>query len=243
MDINRLMRKIIRHLGLASLSLEKYYPMIKETLDEDTLPVLSQFFPYDYTIKKDLSKCKYEQAADYGYIYYIKDDWMEKNNLDVISVMAVQGASMFQEWNAPLQTFNIDAMILEGVASSIRSQLNISTRSFRFMPPNRLKLRGFAGTEDVRITCKITYPNWGYVPEGISIAAEQLAKLDVKAVLYPELKMYDKLESADGAIDLKIDDWANAEEQRQELLDSWRNKAYPNSVINGTLMGRPYVYE
>ena len=55
--------------------------------------------------------------------------------------------------------------------------------------------------------------------------------------------MYDKLSTADGEIDLKIDDWANAEEQRQELLDSWRNKAFPNSVINNTIMGRPYIYE
>lgn len=243
MDINILMNRIVRHLGLAALSLEKYYPLIQETLNNDTLPVLSQFFPYDYTLTKDLSKEKAEMSADYGYIYYIKDNWMEQNNVSIISVMAVQGASMFQNWNAPLQTFNIDAMILEGVASSLRSQLNISTKSFKFLPPNRVKLRGYGGTETVKITCKVSYPNWGYVPDGISIAAEQLAKLDVKATLYPELKLYDKIDTAQGTIDLKIDDWANAEEQRQALLDEWRNKAFPNTVINGTIMGRPYIYE
>ena len=36
MDINKFMKKCIRHLGLAALSLEDYYPAILETLQEDT---------------------------------------------------------------------------------------------------------------------------------------------------------------------------------------------------------------
>ena len=243
MDINKFMKKMVRHLGLASLGLEEYYPLIKETLIEDTLSTFSQFFPYEYTLSKNLSTLDKEEGEDLSYIYYIKDEFLENNNLEIISVMAVQGMSSFQQWNAPLQTFNVDAMILEGAASGIRSQLNISTKSFKFLPPNRLKLRGYSGTEEIKIVVKIPYPNFGYVPESLSIALEQLAKLDIKCVLYPELKMYDKLDTADGSIDLKIDDWANAEEQRQELLDSWRNKAFPNSVINNTIMGRPYIYE
>ncbi len=243
MNINKLMKKMVRHLGLASLALEKYYPLIKETLMEDTLSTFSQFFPYEYTYSKDLSKSKYDDAEDGSRIYYINNEWLEKNDLEIISVMAVEGASTFQQWNAPLQTFNIDAMILEGAASSLRSQLNISTKSFKFLPPNRLKLRGYGGYEDVKIVVKIPYPNIGYVPQSLSIAFEELAKLDIKCTLYPELKLYDKLQSADGEIDLKIDDWADAENQRQDLLDSWRNKAFPNTVINNTVMGRPYIYE
>jgi hypothetical protein len=121
-------------------------------------------------------------------------------------------------------------MILEGAASSIRSQLNISTRNYKFLPPNRLKLKGYSGFEDLRIMVKIPYPNFGSVPESLSLAMERLGKLDVKTVLYPELKMYDKLETADGTIDLKIDGWENAETEREQLLDEWRNKAFPNSA-------------
>lgn len=243
MDINKLIRKIVRHLGLASLSLEKYYPTIQEILMEDTLATFSQFFPYEYTFSMNLGDQQYECGEDGSRIYYLKDPWLQKNNLEIISIMAIEGASMFQQWNAPLQTFNIDAMILEGAASSLRSQLNISTKSYKFLPPNRVKLRGYGGYDDVKVVVKVPYPNIGYVPYGLSVAFEQLAKLDVKCGLYPELKLYDKLQSADGEIDLKIDDWANAEQERQELLDSWRNKAFPNTVVNGTVMGRPYIYE
>lgn len=135
------------------------------------------------------------------------------------------------------QTFNTDAMILEGAASNLRSLMNISTKSFEFLPPNRLKLKGFGSHDIVYLDCKVTYPSWGHVPESISIVSEQLAKLDVKIYLWGELKLYDKLESADGAIDLKIDDWANAESERQELLDNWRNKAFSNYTKY------PYTYE
>lgn len=243
MDINKLIRKMVRQLGLASLSLEKYYPTIQEILMEDTLSTFSQFFPYEYTFSMDLTEQDYICGEDGSRIYYLKDPWLEKNNLDIIGIMAVEGASMFQQWNAPLQTFNIDAMILEGAASSLRSQLNISTKGFKFLPPNRVKLWGYGGYSDVKFVVKVPYPNIGYVPYGVSIAFEQLAKLDIKAGLYPELKMYDKLQSADGEIDLKIDDWADAEKERQELLDEWRNKAFPNTVVNGTVMGKPYIYE
>lgn len=229
MDINRLMRKINRHLGLSTLQLEKYYPAIQEVLVDDTLRTLSQFFPYDYNIKLDLSTANGVNLGSGEYIYYISDKYLDANpDVDIISVRQVVGAGTFEQWNAPLQTFNVDAMILEAQASNIRSLANISTKSFKFLPPNRIQLKGFGSHDTVYMILKLTYPSWGAVPESISIAAEQLAKLDVKIFLWNELKLYDKLESADGAIDLKIDDWANAENERQELLDNWRNKAFPN---------------
>ena len=59
----------------------------------------------------------------------------------------------------------------------------------------------------------------------------------IKILLWNELKLYNKLESADGSIDLQIDDWANAESERSDLLNDWRNKAFPNFA------GKPYNYE
>jgi len=239
MDINRLMRKIDRHLGLSILQLEKWYPGIQEVLTDDTLRTLSQFFPYEYRVKLNLSEAKDSINMSGGeYIYYITDPYLETNqNVNIISVRRVIGAGTFEQWNAPLQTFNIDAMILEAMASNIRSLTNISTKSFEFLPPNRIKLKGFGSHDIVYLDCKVTYPSWGHVPESVSIAAEQLAKLDVKTYLWGELKLYDKLESADGSIDMKIDDWANAESERQELLDNWRNKAFSNYTKY------PYTYE
>ena len=239
MDINRLVRKIDRHLGLSALQLDKFFPTITEVLNDDTLRTISQFFPYEYRIKLDLSTA--ESSINMGggeYVYYLTDKYLDAEpNMNIISVRDVTGAGTFQQWNAPLQTFNVDAMILEAQASNIRSLMNISTKSFKFLPPNRIKLKGFGSHDIVYVTCKVTYPSWAAVPESVSLAAEQLAKLDVKILLWNELKLYNKLESADGTIDLQIDDWANAENERTELLNSWRNQAFPNFTM------RPYNYE
>lgn len=237
MDINKFMKKIIRRLGLSSLNLEKYYPLIKETLMEDTLSVFSEFFPYPYMMKVDLSEMESELAHDGSRIYYLRDEFLEKNNLEIISVMAVDGASSMMDYNAPLQRFNVDEMILEAAASNIRSGLNISLRSFEFMPPNRLKLRGYNGTENLRISVKIPYPNFGAVPQSVGLNMEKLAIYDIQIVLYNELKHYENLETADGNIDLKISDWSDAESRRDDLIELFRNKAFPNSVT------KPMTYE
>ena len=93
MDINRLMRKINRHLGLSTLQLEKYYPAIQEVLIDDTLRTLSQFFPYDYNIKLDLSTADGINLGSGEYIYYIKDKYLESEpDIDIISVRQVVGA-------------------------------------------------------------------------------------------------------------------------------------------------------
>ena len=150
MDINRLMRKIDRHLGLSSMQLEKFYPKIQEVLMDDTLRTLAQFFPYEYRIKLDLGNSVGSENLSGGeYVYYLTDKYIESNpNMDILAVQRVTGAGTFEQWNAPLQTYNIDAMILEGMASNIRSLANISTKSFQFLPPNRIKLKGY-GTGEI----------------------------------------------------------------------------------------------
>ncbi len=229
MDKSFFIKKIITQLGLPSMGMEKYYPLIDEILTKDTLPTFSQFFPYTYTFRMDLSKIpKEKETIEKGYeIYYIRDKYLEDNNLEILSVISVTGAGNWDEWNAPLQTFNVEAMILEAAASGLRSQLNLSTKSFQFMSPNRLKLRGYGGAEQIYVTVKIPYPNFGAVSPSVNVEFEKLAKLDIKMWLYPDLTHYTHIDTAEGSVDLKIDDWENAERERTDLIDTWRNKNFP----------------
>ncbi len=48
-----------------------------------------------------------------------------------------------------------------------------------------------------------------------------LALLDVKRLLYNILKHHNEIQTAYGNINLRIDDWANAESERKELLEKW----------------------
>ena len=49
----------------------------------------------------------------------------------------------------------------------------------------------------------------------------KLALLDVKKSLYSIVKHYNNIETVYGNIDLKIDDWADADNQRNDVLNQW----------------------
>ena len=51
----------------------------------------------------------------------------------------------------------------------------------------------------------------------------ELTCLDLKMYLYNKLKRKDGLDVGVGSIQLKIDDWANAESERRDLLKMWRD--------------------
>ena len=51
----------------------------------------------------------------------------------------------------------------------------------------------------------------------------RLATLDVKKFMYDNLKLYGNLQTAYGNIDIKIDDWSNAEQEREQLIQEWEN--------------------
>ena len=50
-----------------------------------------------------------------------------------------------------------------------------------------------------------------------------LAVLDVKDALYQMMKHYNEIQTAYGNINMKIDDWQSAADQRKQLLDDWDN--------------------
>ena len=231
MNINKFMARVDRVLGLSAMRLQKYFPTIHTILVDDTLPIFSQFIPMTYQFSLDLNAQAAEQVYGMEQIYYLKDPYLMANKIEVISVEDVTGTNSFSDWNSQPATFSTEDMVIFGEMSSIRSQLGMSFKAFDFIGGNRIKLKGFNGYEQVEIIVKIPYQNMGAVPQSAAIAFEKLALLDIKMALYAELKHYDKLETADGNIDLKIDSWEDAGTQRDELLDNWANKAILDQAL------------
>ena len=61
----------------------------------------------------------------------------------------------------------------------------------------------------------------GSIPDSESESFYKLAVLDCKMGCYDYMKHYNELSTAHGSINLKIDDWANASQDRDALLDKW----------------------
>lgn len=62
------------------------------------------------------------------------------------------------------------------------------------------------------------------IPDGALMDLRDLATLDMKSYLYNKLKRKDQLDVGVGNIQLHIDDWSNAENDRRELLKQWREE-------------------
>ena len=62
----------------------------------------------------------------------------------------------------------------------------------------------------------------------------ELALLDVKSALYEIMKHCSDINTAYGNINLKLDDWASADDKREQLLNEWKDSYHIDTI--------PFIY-
>jgi hypothetical protein len=122
-------------------------------------------------------------------------------------------------WSTPdaIIAASADLRMAAGVASSMAK-----APTHIFAAPDRIKVYNgwYGGAYEVEVLLKHDL-NLATIQPGTFSALRRLTKLDMKAYLYSELKRKDTLDVGVGTIQLKIDEWSNAEADMQALLDSW----------------------
>lgn len=95
--------------------------------------------------------------------------------------------------------------------------------TIEFKKPNMLKIYNMTSlTPQIMIELAVTHAsNLSTISPTSQENFYKLALLDVKRFLYNAMKHYTELQTAFGTVNLRIDDWANAESERQDLLDRW----------------------
>jgi hypothetical protein len=97
--------------------------------------------------------------------------------------------------------------------------------TFKFEAPNLLHLYNISsmyGEVDIEFALEHA-ENLSTIPPTAFESFHELAELDIKRFLYNTLKHYNEIQTAYGTISLKIDDWAQAESDRKDLLEKWRD--------------------
>ena len=97
---------------------------------------------------------------------------------------------------------------------------DIQERQIKNADDNKLKtynLSSFSTLMKIKIGFK-HYNNLSTIGTGQEESFFQLAKLDIKTFLYNNLKHFDKIDTVYGSIDLHIEDWANAENDRMDMM-------------------------
>ena len=95
--------------------------------------------------------------------------------------------------------------------------------TFTFLPPDGFRLynmNSFADSVEIEMNL-MHHQDLFTIPMTARTSFYKLALLDMKMYLYNLLKHYTNIETAYGRIDLKIDDWQGAEDQRNDLIEKW----------------------
>lgn len=109
-----------------------------------------------------------------------------------------------------------------GVAINKYAGITASVPTSKWLGYNKIQLFNFPENIFIRFIVHCDHDLSGEtIPESCVESFMELATLDVQRTLYNQLKNMNNVGSAFKEIQLKIDDWANAEQARKELVDKW----------------------
>lgn len=119
------------------------------------------------------------------------------------------------------------SVLLSQVNYADRQLIGEVSRNFRFyfFPPNILMITNYTGPLNASFCVKndenlISLDDMTY--EGV----KRLFILDLKKSIYNEFGNYTEIDTPYGTLDLKIQEWSNAEQERNELYDNFKSTAH-----------------
>lgn len=231
MNLNTILDILLnQRLGLTEYGLDDLYPEIHNNLRTHTLPIFSQYFPYYrryYFTPKD-------NPTDIQDEFYLNIPEIKENGLDIISVAQVTPKSTVMDISyfdgyRPVG-MSIEEVVMGSLMTNTASLSKYRYHRFKFIPPNRISLRGF-GTDELAITLKLAFPSFSAIPDSVIEQFLDLATEDIKIFVYNKLKHYDQLQLPVGNIELKLDNLSGGEEGRQAVIDRFNSKGYANKAI------------
>ena len=169
--------------------------------------------------------------SSYGSVTYMIPEKYYRGSqiLTVLSINATGYGAAENFYNPTLFIGSAD-MLLESIAdikmaSSLGSMLGHAP-TFRFDPPNKLVIyNGWVGGSYKIEVGMLHDPSLSTVPPGSMTHLRQLAILDIEEYLYNKMKRIQSLDTGIGNIDLKIDNWENAAQEKRDLLRDWDESA------------------
>lgn len=226
--LSDLLTSIKMDLGIYQLAIpvdnldEQLYDVIKLR----TIKTYSQFYPYKEKIDVTLGTLEREIDTTYARtIYDLPNDIVQGR--EIITIYDINQRPTGLGYGDPVMPTGqggsiIDSMMFANVNADILSAI-APKQTFEFIYPNKLILyNAFVNTGRIVMDIGTTHhENLMSIPPRGFETFEELALLDVKRFLYGKLKHYNDLQTAHGTINLRIDDWANAESERRELLKEW----------------------
>lgn len=228
MNASNLMTRLKRNLGITFFSLpfedpdKEFMEIIKDT----TLPVFSQFYPATEVHYIDLTKVKKSFSTYSETCITIPESIIQGRRIRYMIECEPYNTTLRNNYY-PLDTaINntpefFEDMMLGQVGYDLMSSVTPIFTS-NFVRPNKLFLYNLSASSPIlKITIGVDHsPNLATIIEEETFM--ELAECDIKRFLYANLKHMDKIETSYGTVDLHIEDWSSAEQDRREIINRFK---------------------
>ena len=195
--------------------------VIRDVIVTTTIPIYSQYVPW---LREGVANLNSLKRIDESKQIYLLPEFLTTTPVMYISDITMPMHSNRGTYGDIAPAYGINRSV-QGVATSmaymmVAGQMRAEP-TFDDLGEKKVRLYGYPKTDlNFIIACEHE-PNGETIPAGCYDSFMQLATLDVKMFLWNTLKLYDKVASAHGVIDLKIEEFQGADAERTALLAQW----------------------
>jgi len=225
MNITEVMFRIKTKLGLVNLAspIENLDNMILEIIDDIVVPEFSIYCPYiePFICRTNDLECLIKTNE---YEEFLLPDFKTRKliRVDDINYDTGELSGLGAFGTMPLMQGDLVNQLLLSNAGQQLNNMMIPKLTFKYIHPRRVRIyQIYSHTKLVFDLAFEHDKSLASIPETARDSFMTLAIIEVKYRLYDTIKQYTEIHSAIGDINFKIDDWANAEQQRDDLISKW----------------------
>lgn len=228
MNVSQLLTSLKMDLGIYGIALpfEDEDKVIFETLKLKTIKTFSQFSPYILRTNLNLEEMVCLQSNYQESVYELPNVFGDRRLLGLRKITP-RNKLLGNGYVNPMFDDTFDAYMSLMTAQSNANLYSIATPSFtfRFQHPNLLYLFNTSSmANEIVVEFMLEHTeNLATIPNTSWESFYELALIDMKKFMFNTVKHYRELQTAYGNINLKIDDWENADSDRKELIEKWRD--------------------
>lgn len=226
MNLSNTMFQIKVDLGLLNIStpFEDLDGTIIQILQKITIPKFSVYSPFKDKMTINLNDL---EVLEHGGTYdvYLLPEFNNRKLLYVFDIKydaAVLSGMGYYGGGMPLLSGDLVSQVMMANAGANMMGTIIPKLTFEYLAPRKVVI--YNAYSSSRVVFELGFqhdPSLASIKETTRESFLELAKLDVMASLYPTLKHYTEINSSIGNINLKLDDFANAADKRENLLSRW----------------------
>ena len=225
MNMSKLITRIKLKLGLNVITAPfDVNQLIQDIIKIETLPVFSLYAPLRETYHCMVNDLEIlDKGPNYTQVYIPefrpnKIITVEDVNYDETSLVDSSTYGYCYPYRFP----SVWQSLVSANASMNLVRSMMPSVTFKYDHPRRLTLYNVYISRRLAISIAMEHDDTlASIKPSTEESFYELALLDTKVNLYSNMKYYTELQSAYGTINLRIDDWANAESERKDLLNTW----------------------